>query len=332
MNDLQIVVLKILAMFLVMALGWFARWKGYLSENIGQTMSKLLVDLIFPALVFTQMLKTINLQVMCEGWYLPFLGIGIMVIAEIVGLVTFPLFSGKARRNTAIFLIAMPNWIYLPLPIVEGLFGAAGVRDILLYNVGFQVALWTIGIWTLRSAMPDIKSLKMLFLNPGLLATAAGVVLAIVFPVGKIINADHPAGIFSIGLLVSAGFQALDMIGSLTIPLSLLITGVHLGGLKMTDYLPTRKLTGVLVGRLILAPIVTVLVFETCSMFGLVIGEVSRLTGYLIAAMPVAISCSIVTERFSGETDLAAKSIFYSTLLSIVTVPVFYFLVRYFNF
>lgn len=65
--------------------------------------------------------------------------------------------------------------------------------------------------------------------------------------------------------------------------------------------------------------------------FGLAIGEVPRLTGYLIAAMPVAISCSIVTERFTGETDLAAKSIFYSTLLSIVTVPVFYFVVRCFN-
>ena len=141
MNDLPIVVLKILAMFLVMALGWFSRWKGYLSENIGQTMSRLLVDLVFPALVFTQMLKTVNLQVMREGWYIPFLGIGIMVVAEIVALLIIPFFSGKDKKNTAIFLTAMPNWIYLPLPIVQGLFGAAGVRYILLYNVGFQLAL-----------------------------------------------------------------------------------------------------------------------------------------------------------------------------------------------
>jgi hypothetical protein len=332
MNDLPLVVLKILAMFLVMALGWLARRQGYLSESIGQAMSRMLVDIIFPALVFTQMLKTVNLEVMREGWHLPFLGIGIMVIAEIVGLAAVPLFSGKEKKNTAIFLIAMPNWIYLPLPIVQGLFGAAGVRDILLYNVGFQLALWTIGVWTLRSAMPDIKSLKMLLLNPGLLATAAGVVLAVAFPVGEIINADRPSGIFTMELPGLAIFQALDMLGSLTIPLSLLVTGVHLGGLKMADYLPTRKLTGVLAGRLILAPIVTVLAVAIFSRLGLVIGEVPRLTGYLIAAMPVAISCSIVTERFAGETELAAKSIFYSTLISILTVPAFYYLVRYFNF
>lgn len=319
-------------MFLVMAVGWFARWKGYLSENIGQTMSRLLVDLVFPALVFTQMLKTVNLQVMREGWYIPFLGVGIMVVAEIVALLIIPFFSGKGKKSTAIFLIAMPNWIYLPLPIVQGLFGEAGVRDILLYNVGFQAALWTLGIWTLRAAMPDIKSLKILLLNPGLLATAAGVIFALVFPAAEIINAGRPTGIFSGWLFVSAAFQALDMLGSLTIPLALLITGVQLGGLKMADYLPSRKLTGVLFGRLILAPIVTVLVVEMFARIGgLALGEVTRLTGYLIAAMPVAISCSIVTERFTGETDLAAKAIFYSTLLSIVTVPAFYYVVRFFN-
>lgn len=331
MTDLPIVVLKILAMFLVMALGWFARWKGYLSESIGQAMSRLLVDLVFPALVFTQMLKTVNLSVMRAGWHLPFLGIGIMLIAEIVALIIMPLFGRKSAKNTAIFLIAMPNWIYLPLPIVQGLFGAAGVRDVLLYNVGFQIALWTIGIWTLRASLPDIKSLKMLLLNPGLLATAAGVIMAMVFPTAEIINADRPDGIFTGTLLASAIFQALDMLGSLTIPLSLLITGVQLGGLKMADYLPSRKLTGVLIGRLILAPVITVLVVETAARAGLVLNEVSRLTGYLIAAMPVAISCSIVTERFAGEPDLAAKAIFYSTLASIITVPVFYFLVRHLN-
>ncbi len=331
MADLPILVLKILAMCLVMALGWFARWRGYLPENIGQTMSRLLVDIIFPAMVFTQMLKTVNLQVMREGWYIPILGVGIMVVAELVALVVIPFFGGKEKRNTAIFLTAMPNWIFLPLPIVQGLFGAAGVRDILLYNVGFQLALWTIGIWTLRPSMPDFKSLKLLLLNPGLLATAAGILAAMLFPSLGAINTDRPAGIFSLSLAVSAGFQALDMLGSLTIPLSLLITGVQLGGLKMADHMPSRKLTGVLLGRLIIVPMFTVLVVNLFARAGLVIGEVPRLTGYLVTAMPVAISCSIVTERFTGESELAAKAIFYSTILSIVTVPVFYFVVRFYN-
>jgi len=331
MNDLPIVVLRILAMFLVMAIGWFARWKGYLRENIGQTMSRLLVDLIFPALVFTQMLKTVTPALIRAGWYIPLLGVGLMLVAQIVAWIVMPFFCGRDKKNTAVFLAAMPNWIYLPLPIVQGLFGAAGVSDILLYNVGFQVALWSIGIWTLRPAVPDIKSLKVLVLNPGLLATAVGILLALVWPDAARLVTDRPQGVFSFSLLVSSVFQALDMLGSLTIPLSLLITGVQLGSLDLSDYLPSRKVVGVLLARLIFAPLLTVLLFQAFARLGLSLGEVSRMTGYLIAAMPVAISCSIVAERFSGDAALAAKSIFYSTLLSVVTVPAFYFLVRYFN-
>ncbi|MDO9542793.1 MAG: AEC family transporter [Kiritimatiellia bacterium] len=331
MTDLPVVVLKISAMFLVMALGWFARWKGYLPETIGRTMSRLLVDLVFPALVFTQMLKTINPQILREGWYIPLLGVGIMVVAEIVALLIIPFFGGKDKKNTAVFLTAMPNWIYLPLPIVQGLFGAAGVRDILLYNVGFQLALWTIGVWTLRPSAPDIKSFRTLALNPGLLATAAGVLLVLLCPAVGSIDSVRPAGIFSLWLPALAAFQALEMLGSLTIPLSLLITGIQLGGLNLADHVPSRNLISVLVARLIFCPLVTVLLVQFFGRAGLCIGEVPRITGYLISAMPVAISCSIVADRFAGDTGLAAKSIFYSTLLSIITVPAFYFFVRFFN-
>lgn len=331
MNDLPVVVLRILAMFLVMALGWFARGRGYLSENTGRIMSRLLVDLVFPALVFTQMLKTVNAEVVRAGWYIPLLGVGLMGIAEMAALAALPFFCSRDKKNTAVFLASMPNWLYLPLPIVQGLFGAAGVRDILLYNVGFQAALWTIGIWTLGAGRPDIKSLRLLALNPGLLATLAGILLALCWPAAGKFADFRPAGIFSFGLPFAAVLQALEMLGSLTIPLSLLITGVQLGGLNLSDHIPSRDLLGVLAVRLMVAPAVTVLLFYIAGRCGFGLSEVPRITGYLIAAMPVAISCGIVAERFAGDPALAAKGIFYSTLLSVFTVPAFYFLVRYFN-
>jgi predicted permease len=331
MTDLPDVVLKIFAMFLVMAAGWFARWRGYLSEGIGQILSKLLVDLIFPALVFTQMLKTIDPQAIRHGWYIPLLGFAMMAIAEVAALVLIPFFSRREKKNTAVFLVSMPNWIYLPLPIIQGLFGDAGVRDILLYNVGFQVALWTIGIWTLGAGGLDIKSLRLLVFNPGLLATIGGILAAIYLPGAGNLLVARPETIFSFALPLSALLQAMDMLGSLTIPLSLLITGIQLGGLNVSEHIPSRDLVGVLLVRLMLAPLLTVAAFHVAAWFGLMLGEVSRITGYLIAAMPVAISCSIVTERFGGDTALAARGIFYSTLLSIVTVPAFYFMIRYFN-
>ena len=38
-----------------------------------------------------------------------------------------------------IFLSALPNWVFLPLPIAVGLYGSEGVRFVLLYNLGAQI-------------------------------------------------------------------------------------------------------------------------------------------------------------------------------------------------
>ena len=117
------------------------------------------------------------------------------------------------------------------------------------------------------------------------------------------------------------------MLGSLTIPLSLIVTGAQLGGLPMTDHRPSSSLAGVLVSRLFLAPAATIALVQLAGLIGWALPDVPRMTMYIIAATPVAISRSIFTERFGGDTSLAARSIFCSTFLSILTTPIIVLLV-----
>jgi predicted Na+-dependent transporter len=46
----------------------------------------------------------------------------------------------------------------------------------------------------------------------------------------------------------------------------------------------------------------------------------------LVAAMPVAIVCSVIAERYGGDTHLAAQAVFLSTLFSLLTVPALFYL------
>ncbi len=315
-------------MFLVMALGWVARRRGMITDDAGRVLSRLLVDMIFPALVFTQMLRTVTPQVLRESWFVPVLGAAVIVIAKGVGQLGMPLFRHKGAVATAVFLVAMPNWVFFPLPIVDKLFGDAGVRDVLLCNVGAQLMLWTIGVWTLRGTRARQTAFKELALNHALIATVAGIVIALVLPSARTLETVTVTGSAPGVLLAASVVQALAMLGSLTIPLSLVITGSQLGGLHFAAHYPTRDFVGVIVLRLLAAPVITVALLTSAVMLGLHIPEVTRMTVYLIAAMPVAISCSIITERFGGDTPLAARTIFYSTLFSILTVPTLYHLIR----
>ena len=325
----HVVFLKITAMFLVILAGWLARRRGFLAAEFTATLSRLVVDVAFPALVFTQMLRTVDAAALRSGWLAPLLCGLVIVIAWFVGVLVAPAFSSRAQRNTFVFLVAVPNWIFLPLPIVQALYGDNGVRTVLLCNVGAQVVLWSFGVWILHGAMR--QAVKNLFTNLGLWATAAGIITALLFPAARNLENINPADAPPMMLLPGAAVQALAMVGSLTIPMSLLAIGAQLGELTIAVHRFPRVLWGVLLARLLLAPLATVALGFGLMRLGVTMPEETRLIVYLIATMPVAISCSVMTERFSGDTTLAAEGIFYSTFFSLLTVPVIFFLIQRFG-
>jgi hypothetical protein len=325
----QVVLVKIAAMFLVIVAGWLARRRGFLAAEFTAMLSRLVVDVAFPALVFTQMLRTVNADALRAEWFSPLLSVLIVFVAYFVGLVVSPLFSGPAQRNTFIFLITVPNWVFLPLPIAEALYGAAGVRTVLLCNAGAQLVLWSFGIWILHGSIR--QALRNLLTNTGLWATALGIVMALLFPAARELETINAASASLGGVMGGALVQALAMVGSLTIPLSLLTIGAQLGELTIAVHRFPRPLWGVILARLIFAPLVTLALGWAAIRAGVQIPNTTRMVCYLIATMPVAISCSVMTERYGGDATLAAEGTFYSTLYSLLTVPAMFWLIQQFG-
>ncbi|HXI82553.1 MAG TPA: AEC family transporter [Verrucomicrobiae bacterium] len=327
MADWQIVLVKITAMFLVILVGWAVRRRGYLPAETTRILSRFVVDIAFPALVFTQMLRTVTLGALREGWFAPLLMGLLIVIAYGAGLLVAPFFCRAEQKNTFVFLATIPNWIFLPLPIVEAMYGDAGVRTLLLGNVGAQLMLWSFGVWILHGGVTPREAARHIVTNPGLIATALGILVALLIP------SSHNWEIGSLSqsppqLAAGAVVQALAMVGTMTIPVSLLAIGAQLGDLELHVHRPSRALWGVLLARLIVGPLLTMAVGWIVLRAGVTVPEVPRRIGYLIATMPVAISCSMFTERFGGDVSLGAQGIFYSTLFSLLTVPVFFFVIQ----
>jgi predicted permease len=132
-------------------------------------------------------------------------------------------------------------------------------------------------------------------------------------------------------MLGGAVVQALAMVGSLTIPLSLLTIGAQLDELTIAGHRFPRPLWGVILARLIFAPLVTLALGYAAMRAGVQIPDTTRMVCYLIATMPVAISCSVMTERYGGDVPLAAEGTFYSTLFSLLAVPAMFWLIQRFG-
>lgn len=318
----KIVFLKITIMFLVMVVGWWSARRQYLSPALTKALSVLVVQLTFPALVFVQMRETVSYSALQRGWWIPvFAGLSI-VLAAWVGRGVVGLFRVPAEsRKTFIFLVALPNWVFLPLPIAEGLYGAEGVRFVLLYNLGAQITLWTYGIRLLKNGEIEKESpLRMLMTNAGIMATLAGVVLALCWP-GMTVPGNSMIGL-GWGLAIQGAFGALKMIGDLTIPLSLLVAGAQLAELMRSSQFQWCPLSGVTIARLAVAPLMTLLALKAVTlMLGVRLTELEVVTSTVIVSMPVAISCSMFADHYNGDRGLSASGIFLTTLLSLLTVP-----------
>lgn len=320
-----IVLVTIVAMFLVIIFGAIARRRGYLTHESTRLLSRFFVDFVFPAMVLTSLLRTINPHRLSESLLFPFLGIVILLGGLAVGWAVAPLCCRREQRPTFVFLVFLANWIFIPLPIAQQLYGDDGVRAVLLINVGAQVMLWTVGVWTLRQGKLNWSTLRNLATNPGMLATVAGIALALLWPAARTVEATPLAHLSLLAIPGKMLVYALVLLGSLTIPLSLVITGSQLGGLPTAHLAPTRAVYGVVAARLLLAPLLSIALLWGLHHAGLHIAAHDRMVAYLIACMPIAVNSSIFAEVYDGDTRLAACGIFYSTLLSIVSVPVLFF-------
>lgn len=284
---------KVLVVLVLVGVGAGVRRRGLLDGPGTAALSRVVVDLAFPALVLAQLPRTADAAILARAWPLPVLAFGLVAGGTAIGRLL-------GRGPTEAFLVGLPNWVFLPLLVAPALYGDDGLRTVFLVDAGAQLALWTVGVATLAG-----RASPRGLANPGLAATLLGLGLALLWPA-----AAWP-------LPLRLVHEALGLLGQLAVPLSLLAMGAQLaqaGGGPVDG----RALARVLGLRLLLVP---ALAAPLIAAPALGLGPAERGVLLLTAGMPVAISGSLFTQRFGGDTPLAARAVLASTLVALLTLP-----------
>jgi predicted permease len=315
---------KILVSLCLIFVGWLGSRRLARGAAAGQlaavvaVLGRLVLEVSLPALAFTAIVRTTAPGGQRAAWLIPLFGFGLCTLAALVGAAIAWLLARPALRRTLTFVIGVPNWIYLPLPIAAGLYGEVGTRTVLLCNVGALIWLWTCGVFILSGRSSLRAALRAIAARTGLWATLGGVAVGLWVPALKDTAAPVSLPGQPLWFLWTVLFQSLELLGSLTTPLALLVTGAQLAELRERARPRGREFAAALVGRLLVAPLLTFAVLHPVA--GLLApGE--RATVALIAAMPVAVSCTLFTRELGGDDGLAATAILWSTAAALLTVP-----------
>jgi AEC family malonate efflux carrier (fragment) len=203
------------------------------------------------------------------------------------------------------------------LPIVASVLGEEYLLYVSAYITVYNLLVWTHGIHLFQGKAEQTKEekskenafLKILF-NPNILAILFGVFLFFT-------KISLPA---PISLAVSD-------LGKMIGPISMLITGIILGSMSFKKILSYRRIYMVTAFRLLFFPFIYLLLISVLSRIdGFLDNPVLFLVTFLSAMAPAAANVSQFAILYGKEEEYASCINIFTTLCTIISVPVLVYL------
>jgi predicted permease len=255
-------------------------------------------------LAFSSITSTFDPSQLNELWMLPVFGFGLMFSGGVLGFAfRYGMRNRKDERMiTFHHFCAINNYVFLPLIILQSLWGDKYVALLLIMNIGSTLGFWTVGVGILSGGCIK-RTIRNIF-SINLLA----VVLALSFCFLKIPVPEIAANVFS-------------KIGGAAVPLMLIIIGAAV--YNSAHHLLKNKWDIIYLSlvRLVLIPLILVYILKLLPLPLPVFRVV-----FVVSIMPVSSSAVVFMRRFGGNPDFAAQAAVVTTLLSILTIPLMTYL------
>ncbi len=303
------VVGKLVYLILLICAGIGVRKRGLLSDKGRQDASRLLVDVFWPALIFSSITGQLRFDDLIAGALLPILAAVTALTGLVLGaaVLHFNRFS-ECDKRVFLYDATINNFVFLVLPFVIVMIPDRGKGMLFLHNLGFLVVLWTLGISILRGGLNVRDRLRHLF-SPGLVATLAGCLFVI-------------CGL--VQWIPSPVEKAVAVLGRPTIPVAMIIAGSQIYDLGLRSAKLDRWNVQLFVVRMLLVPGLLL-----PAAYGLVALGVSReviLIFLLVNIMPVSINSVSLALRFDASAERAAQAVVTTHLAALLTIPAFVYL------
>ena len=280
-------------------------------------LQSLAIDIALPLLVLGNLITNFSPQVYPDWWRFPLWWLGFAVVALALSLASSFLVRKEIRGEFTIGLLYQ-NGLFLPILIIEGLFGGDNQYLVPLFLFVIFHPSVIFGTYTLffGKRVQTEKLNWRRIVNPVLVATVVGIVIGLV-------SARDYIPEFLITIVT--------MVGAITIPIIMLI----LGGNIYNDFMykadnKRRWYIREVATFVVIKNVVFPLVF-----LGLLLLLRPDLTVALIviiqAAVPPITAIPILVERCGGNRLIASQFVFASFIFCIFSIPaVIYLFSRFF--
>ena len=293
-----------LPVFLIIGAGYLARRIGWLNEEADRSLMRVVVNLLYPALIFDFILGNPALRQTENLVFPPLVGLTTVIAGfGLAMLAARKLRLGDSREcRTFGFTTGIYNYGYFPIPIIAALFDRETAGVLLVHNLGVEIALWALGVGFILSPGGPQSLWRRIFSGP-VIAILAAVPL-------NFLGAGERAP--------NAVLESIGMLGGCAIPIALLLIGATFADLaKGIRFRARPAIAGTAcVLRMGVLPLIFLLVAAAVP-FSRELKQVMLVQ----AAMPCAVLPVVLARHFDGSPEIALRVVLSTTLLSLATIP-----------
>lgn len=297
-------------LFSLIIIGYVLAKIRFIPENSSAVLAKFENAVFLPALILGTFVENFTVERIAAAWNL-------LLVSFAIGLISIPLAVGiskcfakdKYTQNIYTYGLVFSNFGFMGNAVVNALFPDL-FFEYLLYTLPLWILIYLWGVPVLLIAgsgqKQSLKERVKSFLNPMLIAMVIGMVIGL-------------TGI----RLPQWMSNAVSALGSCMSPVAMLLTGVTVSGIQLRRTFRDFRLYLVSLLRLLVIPLVFLLIARfipftdttfTCAVCAL--------------AMPLGLSPVVVPSAYGKDTTTAAGLAVVSHLLSCITIPIVFMLVK----
>ena len=182
-------------------------------------------------------------------------------------------------------------------PVVEGIYGTDGLLYASLFMLPVRIVMWSIGVSVFMKDNKD-NLLKKILTHPCIVAIYGGVII-------MISGIRFPAFVEN----------TISGISNCNTPLSMMLVGMMLAEVQPKGLIDKTMVFYTSV-RLAIIPAIVFVITAFLS-----IDPILRGITVILAGMPAPITTALLSAKYGGDEEYATGMIFLTTILSLLTLP-----------
>ena len=295
-------------LLLIMAVGYFMGYKGWMGPPEKVFLSKYIMSIAVPCLCIRGVVSNLDRRGLVEAAPMllsVLLGIlvNLLLAAAVLPLLKLP----REQKGVFLAMSSLSNTLFIGLPVCQQLFGGVCVPYVMLYYLVNTTLLQTVGISMIAASgqgdghrTTPAAFVKSFITKPPVLAVLAAIAMVLL---------DIP--------LPATADRFMGYLANSVSPMALIYCGYVVYEIGLKNLRLMRGLPTMLVLRLAAAPAIC-LIF--CRLFG--IDGLARSVFTVEAALPVVSQTPVMAGAYGADDRYAAVGATLSTVGCVVTIPI----------